>query len=141
MCTLIYLAVDTPIPLQPWNPGEPSFHVRSLDETENLHVRRFTSRSHTYYVGSAEKCGPFSYGANPGIDDSPAELQARATAIQQLVAVLEQAMILSTAVELLAFEADDWRMLQHRRQLTIADIANTGFAFVPPEAIEVVGAA
>ena len=142
MCTLVYLAADVSVPLQAWDDARPTFHVRPLDDLESAMIRRFTSRRHLYYVGTREKCGcPFSYGVNPGLDDSPPELEARAEAISNLQSVLREALTASTVVDLLAFEADEWSVPRPARRLRIAELAHRGFAFAPPEVIEIVGAA
>src|SRR5689334_18847034 len=132
MCTLVYIASDTPVPVKPWDPSQPSFHVRHIDDIEHARIRHFTAKPNLYYVETREKCGcPFSYGATPGVDDSPTELAAQAKALRSLQSLLEGALSSSLTVELLAFEAEDWKGPVQRRRINVDDLSARSFAFTP----------
>ncbi len=142
MCTLVYIASDAPIPLEPWDSARPGFHVRHVDDLEQARLRHLTSKARVYYVGTSEKCGcPFSYGANPGVDDSPAELEARTEALDRLRHAVEGALTSSASVELLVFEAAEWTPPKSRRRIRVEDLSTGAFAFTPPEIVQVERAA
>jgi hypothetical protein len=141
MCTLVYLATDGPIPLQPWDASKPAFHVRAADDIEGARIRRHTARRYVYYVGTREKCGcPFSYGAEPGFDDSEAELVVRSESIAALQELRTSALASSPGVELIALEAE-WEAPRRRRRSRVPDLADARFCFTPPEVVEIAGAA
>lgn len=61
MCLALYIASPKPLPLVPWDPKKPTFHVVPLDE-ENHHVRKILPYPFIYYVGSHEGCScAFNY--------------------------------------------------------------------------------
>jgi hypothetical protein len=138
MCTLLYLATDSPVRVQPWDASRPAFHVRAVDDVEEARIRHYTARRRIYYIGTREKCGcPFSYGVEPGFDDSPAQLAERAEAIMCLQELLNRALTSSRWVELIALEATEWDAPRRRRRVRVPDLANVRFAFAPPEVVEV----
>jgi len=61
MCLALYLAASKPLPVYPWDPQKPTFHVIPLTkEMEN--VRQLLSYPHIYYVGTHEGCScAFNY--------------------------------------------------------------------------------
>ena len=67
MCRLLFLASDRPLPEIPWDPLNPSFHVRRPQAGEGT-VETHFSKPHIYYVGSSQMCG-----CGFAIPDSPIE--------------------------------------------------------------------
>jgi hypothetical protein len=77
MCKMLYLAADQPAPLISWQPNNPGFWVRELQETETCVRKQFT-KTYAYYVGSHEKCGcGFAYGIRPTDPNSPLDEEER----------------------------------------------------------------
>src|SRR6266404_6023342 len=61
MCLALYIAASKPLPLVPWDPKKPTFHVVPLEEN-NHRVRKLLPYPHIYYVGSHEGCScAFNY--------------------------------------------------------------------------------
>ena len=61
MCLALYIASPKPLPLVPWDPKKPTFHVVPLEES-NHRVRKILPYPHIYYVGSHEGCScAFNY--------------------------------------------------------------------------------
>lgn len=70
MCFGVYIASDAPLPLVPWNPGEPAFNVTALEEPEVAVRAQFTGRN-VVYAGSHTQCG---CGFNTTVDNDPADV-------------------------------------------------------------------
>jgi|SRR6266850_6024371 len=61
MCLALYIAASKPLPVVPWDPKKPTFHVVPLPETME-DVRKLLPYPHIYYVGSHEGCScAFNY--------------------------------------------------------------------------------
>jgi len=61
MCLALYLAASKPLPVLPWDPNKPAFHVIPLAE-DREDVRQLLTYPHIYYVGSHEGCScAFNY--------------------------------------------------------------------------------
>jgi hypothetical protein len=61
MCLALYVASFKPLPVIPWDPKKPAFHVISLSESMRA-VRKLLPYPHVYYVGSHEGCScAFNY--------------------------------------------------------------------------------
>ena len=61
MCLALYIASYKPLPVIPWDPKKPTFHVISLPESMDA-VRKLLPHPHVYYVGSHEGCScAFNY--------------------------------------------------------------------------------
>lgn len=61
MCLALYLASPQELPVIPWDPSKPSFHVIHLPEKAKDVCRHFRSR-YVYYAGSAQGCScAFNY--------------------------------------------------------------------------------
>jgi hypothetical protein len=61
MCLALYIASFKPLPLIPWDPSKPTFHVVPLSEQMEA-VRKLLPYPHIYYVGSHEGCScAFNY--------------------------------------------------------------------------------
>lgn len=61
MCLALYIASPKPLPVIPWDPEKPAFHVIPLPENRN-DVRKLLPYPHIYYVGSHEGCScAFNY--------------------------------------------------------------------------------
>lgn len=61
MCLALYLASNKPLPVIPWDPKKPTFHVVTLAESLGA-VRKLLPYRHIYYVGSHEGCScAFNY--------------------------------------------------------------------------------
>jgi len=61
MCLALYIASPKPLPLVPWDPQNPAFHVIPLPEDKPA-VRKLFRFPHIYYVGSHEGCScAFNY--------------------------------------------------------------------------------
>jgi hypothetical protein len=61
MCLALYIAASKPLPVIPWNPKKPTFHVVPLPENMQ-EVRNLLPYPHIYYVGSHEGCScAFNY--------------------------------------------------------------------------------
>lgn len=61
MCLALYIASFKPLPVIPWNPKKPAFHVVDLPESMGA-VRKLLPHPHVYYVGSHEGCScAFNY--------------------------------------------------------------------------------
>lgn len=61
MCLALYIASPCPLPVIPWDPEKPTFHVVPLPD-ENEAVRKVLPGPHVYYVGSHEGCScAFNY--------------------------------------------------------------------------------
>jgi hypothetical protein len=61
MCLALYIASFKPLPLLPWDPNKPSFHVVPLPDSMQV-VRKLLPYPHIYYVGSHEGCScAFNY--------------------------------------------------------------------------------
>ena len=61
MCLALYIASYKPLPVIPWDPKKPTFHVVPLPESMDA-VRKLLPYPHVYYVGSHEGCScAFNY--------------------------------------------------------------------------------
>jgi hypothetical protein len=61
MCLALYVAASRPLPVIPWDPTKPAFHVIPLPEDREV-VRKVLGYPHIYYVGSHEGCScAFNY--------------------------------------------------------------------------------
>jgi hypothetical protein len=61
MCLALYVASFKPLPVIPWDPKKPAFHVINLPESMRA-VRKLLPYPHVYYVGSHEGCScAFNY--------------------------------------------------------------------------------
>ena len=61
MCLALYIASVKPLPLVPWDPKKPTFHVVPLEEYDHR-VRKILPQDYIYYVGSHEGCScAFNY--------------------------------------------------------------------------------
>lgn len=61
MCLALYIAAFKPLPVIPWDPNRPAFHVVPLPENMQA-VRKLLPYTHVYYVGSHEGCScAFNY--------------------------------------------------------------------------------
>ena len=61
MCLALYIASSKPLPVIPWDPDKPAFHVIPLPD-ERAAVRKLLRFPHIYYVGSHEGCScAFNY--------------------------------------------------------------------------------
>ncbi len=61
MCLALYIASNKPLPVIPWDPKKPTFHVVNLPESMRA-VRKLLPYPHVYYVGSHEGCScAFNY--------------------------------------------------------------------------------
>jgi hypothetical protein len=61
MCLALYIASFKPLPVVPWNPNKPAFHVIPLPESMRA-VRKLLPYPHVYYIGSHEGCScAFNY--------------------------------------------------------------------------------
>jgi hypothetical protein len=61
MCLALYIAASKPLPVVPWDPTRPTFHVVPLPENKDA-VRKLLPYPHIYYVGSHEGCScAFNY--------------------------------------------------------------------------------
>lgn len=61
MCLALYIASPKPLPLVPWDPKKPTFHVVPLEEDDHR-VRKILPHPYIYYVGSHEGCScAFNY--------------------------------------------------------------------------------
>src|SRR5438270_9761985 len=61
MCLALYIAASKPLPVVPWDPKRPAFHVVPLPE-DMEDVRSLLPYPHIYYVGSHEGCScAFNY--------------------------------------------------------------------------------
>jgi hypothetical protein len=61
MCLALYIASFKPLPVIPWDPKKPTFHVVPLPESMDA-VRKLLPYPHVYYVGSHEGCScAFNY--------------------------------------------------------------------------------
>lgn len=61
MCLALYLGSSKALPIVPWDPNKPAFHVIEL-ATKAPAVRRLLRYEHVYYVGSYEGCScAFNY--------------------------------------------------------------------------------
>ncbi len=61
MCLALYIASSKPLPLVPWDPENPAFHVIPLQDDRPA-VRKVFRHPHIYFVGSHEGCScAFNY--------------------------------------------------------------------------------
>ena len=61
MCLALYIASSKPLPLVPWDPEKPAFHVIPLPDDRPA-IRKLFRHPHIYYVGSHEGCScAFNY--------------------------------------------------------------------------------
>lgn len=61
MCLALYIASFKPLPVIPWDPTKPAFHVIPAPESMQA-VRKLLPHPHVYYVGSHEGCScAFNY--------------------------------------------------------------------------------
>jgi hypothetical protein len=61
MCLALYIASFKPLPVIPWDPNKPTFHVVPLPDSMHA-VRKLLPYPHVYYVGSYEGCScAFNY--------------------------------------------------------------------------------
>ena len=61
MCLALYIASVKPLPVIPWDPNKPAFHVVPLSESMG-DVRKLLTFPHVYYIGSHEGCScAFNY--------------------------------------------------------------------------------
>lgn len=61
MCLALYIASPKPLPLVPWDPKKPTFHVVPLAE-DGHRIWKILPHPYIYYVGSHEGCScAFNY--------------------------------------------------------------------------------
>jgi len=61
MCLALYIASPKPLPVVPWDPKKPAFHVIPLPEDRG-ELHEVLAHPHIYYVGSHEGCScAFNY--------------------------------------------------------------------------------
>jgi hypothetical protein len=61
MCLALYIASPKPLPVIPWDPDKPAFHVIPLPNEMGA-VRKLLNHPNVYYVGSHEGCScAFNY--------------------------------------------------------------------------------
>jgi hypothetical protein len=61
MCLALYIAASKSLPVVPWDPEKPTFHVVPIPESMQA-VRKLLPFPHIYYVGSHEGCScAFNY--------------------------------------------------------------------------------
>jgi hypothetical protein len=56
MCLVLYLGSEKRLPIIPYNPEQPAFNTKELDEQEKPVLKHF-SMPQVLYVGSNEGCG------------------------------------------------------------------------------------
>ncbi len=56
MCKLVYIATGHELPLVPWDPAAPAFHLQPLCEEDAEVAARF-SKPYVYFVGTTRGCG------------------------------------------------------------------------------------
>lgn len=56
MCMVLYLGSEKTLPIVPYNPEQPAFHTKELDEHEKP-MRQHFSKPQVLYIGSSEGCG------------------------------------------------------------------------------------
>lgn len=87
MCLAVYVGAPANLPLIPWIPEKPGFHVRDITAAENA-LRPVFGQLRVYYTGSHDGCGcGFQLGTYPS--DSPDDLQEKQVMAQSLRSLAE----------------------------------------------------
>jgi hypothetical protein len=131
MCTLLFLASDRPVRIIPWDPANPSFHVRELTDREQA-IRQRVSRPYVYYVGSHELCGcGFRYSLP--LEELWREVEEEAAARQSVQRLADYVSDLRTgeAIDLYACATEDLKeaepMPTARRTISRSSIGGDAF--------------
>jgi len=95
MCTAVYIAADSPLPLIEWQENVTPFCVTTISEDEQSVKKHFTKK-HIVYAGSFEGCGCGFYFDRDPIDPYDTYEKARDAksreSVRQLSLYLHRAM-------------------------------------------------
>ena len=106
MCRVVYIAADRPLPLIPWNPESPEFHVIELTDRE-APVKSQFSKTFVYYAGSHQGCGCAYDLASMSIGH-PEELPDARRSREALVRYLREVLDVAGPLELYTCWDGDW---------------------------------
>lgn len=134
---MVYVASDYPLPLIPWDPSRPGFHVTKLPDRA-APVRRQFSKPHIYYVGSHEGCGcGFQYGEYEGFEDE-ADLPVKRDSRRRLAELLAVALQHQPQVELFAcWDGDEGLLAEHTDRIRSGDLTEARTFFREKELLVV----
>lgn len=123
---LLFLGSDVSLPLQPWEPTQPAFHVDELERgSGSPSVRAHLTGPHVYELGSAEKCA-CAYAQLEELSED--ERVVRVDAVQKLRDLLIEAIRRGATVELFACRAGrEADPPTERRPLSIEDVTPERF--------------
>lgn len=106
MCRVLYIAADRPLPLIPWNPESPEFHVTEVDDRE-ASVKSQFSKPFVYYAGSHQGCG-CAYDLESVSIGEPDELTSARGSREALVDYLRDGVEAVGSLELYTCWDGDW---------------------------------
>src|SRR3954467_11018699 len=106
MCRVLYIAADRPLPLIPWDPKNPGFHVIELTERE-VPVKSQFSKPFVYYAGSHQGCGCAYDLASMSIGE-PEQLPNARRGREKLASYLHDALAAVGQLELYTCWDGDW---------------------------------
>ena len=106
MCRVLYIAADRPLPLIPWDPENPGFHVIELTERE-APVKNQFAKPLVYYAGSHQGCGCAYDLASISIGE-PEQLPNARRGREALVTYLQAALDAAGPLELYTCWDGDW---------------------------------
>lgn len=131
---VLYLGSEKALPVIPYNPEQPAFNTKELDEHEKPVIQHF-SKQHVIYVGSNEGCGcsfrhalyekgEWSYV----IPEEDEEAIATQVDHQTLVAYLKTSGL--QKVEIYACWDGDYALsAEHHEEIAVEDILQPDFFF------------
>ncbi|MBI5362461.1 MAG: hypothetical protein HZA53_04725 [Planctomycetes bacterium] len=130
---MLYIASDVPLPLLPWDPGAPAFHVEELDAASQVVRERFTLPS-AYYAGSHEGCGcGFQLGEYPDFVDEDAP--AKRESLRQLADYVDAQHALGRQLQFfMCWAGDEECPPDSRRVVTTRELRGDSFWFLEGEA-------
>jgi hypothetical protein len=102
MCYAVYLGTSEPLHTSGWNEDTKAVYVAAPSEKDEP-VRAWFTKPHIYYVGSHLQCGcGFFHNGLVFTDDAEMmrAYEASQSSVRSLVAILEQALTTSDAVEM-----------------------------------------
>lgn len=135
MCLALYSAAEAPLPVVPWRPEAPAFHVIELPPALDV-VRRQFALPCVYYMGSHERCGcPFNYGReHPEHEVDPLQLTAAKQCVTQLSSYVRENEVLE--IYSCQFDEEEKPRLQ-QRVVTPEQFGADTFVFLEGELPEV----
>jgi hypothetical protein len=121
MCRALFIAVDHPPPLVPWDEHARAFNTVPVQAHEQAVAAKF-SKPHLVYAGAHTGCScGFQYGVmDPTTPEEMEEEQRGRASVEALRRYLEELLVLSPTVEVYCCWEGDWAEPQEGRQRVTA---------------------